>query len=109
MYQHYFGLNKMPFNTTPDTRFFFHSEQLELAPQQVEHLLTTLIRHSAAPPTTAVTWPRGLGAPAVFCARRFCGYVALAGTRRGRSRRAFLSVGSLRCRLGSRLIAVLSR
>ena len=27
MYQHYFGLNKMPFNTTPDTRFFFHSEQ----------------------------------------------------------------------------------
>ena len=27
MYQHYYGLNKMPFNTTPDTRFFFHSEQ----------------------------------------------------------------------------------
>ena len=27
MYQHYYGLSKMPFNTTPDTRFFFHSEQ----------------------------------------------------------------------------------
>jgi len=27
MYQHYYGLTKMPFNTTPDTRFFFHSEQ----------------------------------------------------------------------------------
>ena len=27
MYQHFYGLRKMPFNTTPDTRFFFHSEQ----------------------------------------------------------------------------------
>ena len=27
MYQHFYGLKKMPFNTTPDTRFFFHSEQ----------------------------------------------------------------------------------
>jgi len=27
MYQEFFGLDKMPFNTTPDTRFFFHSEQ----------------------------------------------------------------------------------
>jgi len=27
MYQHFYGLERMPFNTTPDTRFFFHSEQ----------------------------------------------------------------------------------
>ena len=27
MYQSFYGLQKMPFNTTPDTRFFFHSEQ----------------------------------------------------------------------------------
>jgi general secretion pathway protein A len=27
MYQGFYGLTKMPFNTTPDTRFFFHSEQ----------------------------------------------------------------------------------
>ncbi len=27
MYQQFYGLDKMPFNTTPDTRFFFHSEQ----------------------------------------------------------------------------------
>ncbi len=27
MYQEFYGLDKMPFNTTPDTRFFFHSEQ----------------------------------------------------------------------------------
>ena len=27
MYQQFFGFDKMPFNNTPDTRFFFHSEQ----------------------------------------------------------------------------------
>ena len=27
MYQQFYNLDKMPFNTTPDTRFFFHSEQ----------------------------------------------------------------------------------
>ena len=27
MYQEFFGFDKMPFNNTPDTRFFFHSEQ----------------------------------------------------------------------------------
>jgi general secretion pathway protein A len=27
MYKDFYGLDKMPFNTTPDTRFFFHSEQ----------------------------------------------------------------------------------
>jgi general secretion pathway protein A len=27
MYQHFYGLERMPFNTTPDTRFFFHSDQ----------------------------------------------------------------------------------
>src|SRR5690349_24140485 len=27
MYQHFYSLERMPFNTTPDTRFFFHSEQ----------------------------------------------------------------------------------
>jgi len=27
MYQQFYGFDKMPFNNTPDTRFFFHSEQ----------------------------------------------------------------------------------
>ena len=27
MYQEFYGFDKMPFNNTPDTRFFFHSEQ----------------------------------------------------------------------------------
>ena len=27
MYQDYFGFNEMPFNTTPDSRFFFPSSK----------------------------------------------------------------------------------
>ena len=27
MYENFYGLQRMPFNTTPDTRFFFHSDQ----------------------------------------------------------------------------------